>query len=366
MESGYWSLLAERKQQMPRSYPPEVRRQVVELARAGTKVRQLAKTFAMSDATIYNWLKQDRARPARRHLPVQSARDRRRRQRGRADGDGDRRRNPPEAPAIVTPADGDVQRSATFALTGAAEPVALVEVVESDASRGTTTATAPGDWTLTLTDVGDGEHVYRARATDAASNAGPLSEPRPVRVDTRGEEPPPAETTPDPTETTPDPPATTPAPAAASPAAESAPPAAGRSVLLTPVRGRLRVKLPGGAFAPLERAQQAPPGTVVDARAGAVRVTAAQRAVASGGRFVVRRQGAVTLLRLAACRGRLWVDGRRGFATRSARTTARPTHRARWLTTADCRWVRVRVARGAVRVKTGRHARTLRADASSA
>ena len=45
---------------MPRSYPPEVRRQVVELARAGTKVRQLAKTFAMSEATIYSWLKQDR------------------------------------------------------------------------------------------------------------------------------------------------------------------------------------------------------------------------------------------------------------------------------------------------------------------
>jgi transposase-like protein len=60
MESGYWSLLAERKQQMPRGYPPEVRRQVIELARAGTKVRQLAATFRMSDATIYSWLKQDR------------------------------------------------------------------------------------------------------------------------------------------------------------------------------------------------------------------------------------------------------------------------------------------------------------------
>ena len=45
---------------MPRSYGPEVRRQVVELARAGTKVKQLAKTFAMSEATIYGWLKQDR------------------------------------------------------------------------------------------------------------------------------------------------------------------------------------------------------------------------------------------------------------------------------------------------------------------
>jgi transposase-like protein len=59
MESGYWNLLAERKQQMPRSYRPEVRRRVIELARAGTKVKQLATTFQMSDAPIYNWLKQD-------------------------------------------------------------------------------------------------------------------------------------------------------------------------------------------------------------------------------------------------------------------------------------------------------------------
>lgn len=33
--------------------------QVIELARSGTKVTQLAETFGMSDATIYNWLKQD-------------------------------------------------------------------------------------------------------------------------------------------------------------------------------------------------------------------------------------------------------------------------------------------------------------------
>jgi transposase len=31
---------------------------VIELARSGTKVAQLATTFGMSDATIYNWLKQ--------------------------------------------------------------------------------------------------------------------------------------------------------------------------------------------------------------------------------------------------------------------------------------------------------------------
>jgi transposase len=47
---------------MPHRYPEEVHRQVIELARSGTKVAQLAATFGMSDATIYNWLKQDKGR----------------------------------------------------------------------------------------------------------------------------------------------------------------------------------------------------------------------------------------------------------------------------------------------------------------
>ena len=45
---------------MPRRYPAEVRHQVIELARSGTKVAQLASTFGMSDATIYNWLTQEK------------------------------------------------------------------------------------------------------------------------------------------------------------------------------------------------------------------------------------------------------------------------------------------------------------------
>ncbi len=45
---------------MPRRYPPEIRRQVIELARSGTRVKQLAATFAVSEATIYNWTKQDK------------------------------------------------------------------------------------------------------------------------------------------------------------------------------------------------------------------------------------------------------------------------------------------------------------------
>ena len=44
---------------MPRRYPPEIRRQVVELARSGTKVAQLVATFSISEATVYNWLRQE-------------------------------------------------------------------------------------------------------------------------------------------------------------------------------------------------------------------------------------------------------------------------------------------------------------------
>ena len=44
---------------MPRRYPQQTRRQVVELARSGTKVSQLSATFGMSEATVYNWLRQE-------------------------------------------------------------------------------------------------------------------------------------------------------------------------------------------------------------------------------------------------------------------------------------------------------------------
>ena len=45
---------------MPRRYPAEIRRQVVELARSGTLVAQLSATFGMTETTIYNWLNQEK------------------------------------------------------------------------------------------------------------------------------------------------------------------------------------------------------------------------------------------------------------------------------------------------------------------
>ncbi len=45
---------------MPRGYPAEIGRQVIELACSGTRTTQLASTFGRSEATIYNWLRQEK------------------------------------------------------------------------------------------------------------------------------------------------------------------------------------------------------------------------------------------------------------------------------------------------------------------
>jgi transposase len=45
---------------MPSRYPVKTRKQVIDLARTGTRVAQLAEAFGVSGATIYNWLEQER------------------------------------------------------------------------------------------------------------------------------------------------------------------------------------------------------------------------------------------------------------------------------------------------------------------
>ena len=45
---------------MPPKIPTEVRRQVIDLARSGTKVSQLVETFGISQASIYKWLTQEK------------------------------------------------------------------------------------------------------------------------------------------------------------------------------------------------------------------------------------------------------------------------------------------------------------------
>lgn len=43
---------------MPRSYPPEFRRKVLDLVEAGRPIKQIAELLGVSDQTIYNWRKQ--------------------------------------------------------------------------------------------------------------------------------------------------------------------------------------------------------------------------------------------------------------------------------------------------------------------
>lgn len=44
---------------MPKPYPPEFRARVLALLRAGKTVQQVARELNLSDATIYNWRRQD-------------------------------------------------------------------------------------------------------------------------------------------------------------------------------------------------------------------------------------------------------------------------------------------------------------------
>jgi transposase len=42
----------------PRSYPPEFRRKIIELARSGRRLDELAREFSLAPQTVRNWCKQ--------------------------------------------------------------------------------------------------------------------------------------------------------------------------------------------------------------------------------------------------------------------------------------------------------------------
>ncbi len=77
---------------------------------------------------------------------------------------------PPDAPVITTPAADGYDLDGDLTLAGTAEAGSTVELFDGATSKGTTTATAGGTWSIALTDVADGVHVYTAKATDAAPN----------------------------------------------------------------------------------------------------------------------------------------------------------------------------------------------------
>ena len=90
----------------------------------------------------------------------------------------------PAVPSIVSPAEGRYDNDGTFTVSGTAEANSTVSLSEGTASQGTTTVDDAGNWSIELTNVTEGSHAYRAKATDRAGHASAESEARTVMVDT--------------------------------------------------------------------------------------------------------------------------------------------------------------------------------------
>lgn len=92
---------------------------------------------------------------------------------------------PPDPPVILSPAGGAYVSEKQPTYSGTAEANSTVEVFVDGSSIGTTAAEGSGNWTLKQpTDLADGSHTVKAKATDAASNTGPESNAIGFTVDT--------------------------------------------------------------------------------------------------------------------------------------------------------------------------------------
>jgi hypothetical protein len=104
---------------------------------------------------------------------------------------------PPLAPTILTVSDnvgvlgpiapGGLTDDDTPSLTGSAEPLASVAILDNGTQIGTANADISGAWNFTPNPpLGQGYHSLTAIATDAAGNAGPASNPFTLTVDSVG------------------------------------------------------------------------------------------------------------------------------------------------------------------------------------
>ncbi len=87
-------------------------------------------------------------------------------------------------PVVVTPASDAVVNTRSPAISGTAEAGSTVTVFVDVTVAGIATANGSGSWSLTPTfSLAQGLHSVTARATDAAGNTGPVSNPRSFTVD---------------------------------------------------------------------------------------------------------------------------------------------------------------------------------------
>ena len=92
--------------------------------------------------------------------------------------------DPPAAPAITTPTNESVDGDGTIDFSGIAQAGSTVRILEGATERAVATASGSGAWTLALTGVSDGQHVYTATATDGFGNTSTASAPVTVTADT--------------------------------------------------------------------------------------------------------------------------------------------------------------------------------------
>ena len=76
----------------------------------------------------------------------------------------------PAAPAISSPTEGAVTGDDTPTITGSGEANATITVYDGSTSIGTTTANGSGAWTYTSSQLSEGAHALKAKATDAGNN----------------------------------------------------------------------------------------------------------------------------------------------------------------------------------------------------
>ena len=89
----------------------------------------------------------------------------------------------PAAPVISSPPEGG-RVGSSFTVSGTAEPNSTVQLSEGTASKGSTTVSGTGNWSILLSGITEGSHTYTAKATDTAGNTSAESNPRTVTVDT--------------------------------------------------------------------------------------------------------------------------------------------------------------------------------------
>ncbi|MAE63431.1 MAG: hypothetical protein CMJ18_04095 [Phycisphaeraceae bacterium] len=96
----------------------------------------------------------------------------------------------PSAPDLTDASDSggsnsdDLTSDATATFTGTAEAGVTVDILADGVLVGTGTADGGGAYSITVSALGDGVHAMTARATDASSNASPVSDVLTLTVDT--------------------------------------------------------------------------------------------------------------------------------------------------------------------------------------